>query len=334
VDEKVMYNPHFDANPPETGQALSIMINEIDLDEDDSQPFPTMDESAELNPDLVQYEVPPQPIQPSQFPPPQIVERQMINRDERSQLQPHPTPISLESRQQSILTQNAHGNFPGQHVVHSTQLHSNPLQPHKLARRQAHALRLQCARSGQQIIHAFASARSIRIHRKDLMPPPDFWHQLKRHPERKGFRSATEAEIKSLKEKKTFELVDYPEGKQVLPLKWVFTYKFDNAGYLVRYKARICGRGDLQHHESHDIYAATGTYRSFRILMALVRAFQLLCHQIDFKNAFTNADMDEEIYTTCPPGYGMPGKVWKLRKALYGLRKLDPRSRDIGPPTW
>src|SRR4051794_19111686 len=68
-----------------------------------------------------------------------------------------------------------------------------------------------------------------------------------------------------------------------------------------------------------DIYAATGAYRSFRILMALVCAFGLICYQIDFKNAFTNADMDEEIYTTCPPGYGQSGKVWKLIKALYDL---------------
>ena len=101
----------------------------------------------------------------------------------------------------------------------------------------------------------------------------------------------------------------------------MFTYKVNNAGYLVRYKARICVRGDLQHHVSDDIYAVTGAYRSFRILMALVCAFGLLCHQIDFKNAFTNADMDEEVYTACPPGYCTPGKVWKLRKALYGLRK-------------
>jgi hypothetical protein len=161
----------------------------------------------------------------------------------------------------------------------------------------------------------------MRIHRKDLLPPPDFWHQLKRHPEGKQFRRAANAELASLEEKKTFELVDHPEGKQVLPLKWVFTYKVDDAGYLVRHKARICVRGDLQHHVSDDIYAATGAYRSFRILMALVCAFGLLCHQIDFKNAFTNADMDEEVYTACPPGYCTPGKVWKLRKALYGLRK-------------
>jgi hypothetical protein len=77
------------------------------------------------------------------------------------------------------------------------------------------------------------------------LPPPDFWHQLKRHPEGKQFRRAAKAELESLKEKKTFELVNHLEGKQVLPLKWVFTYKVNNAGYLVRYKARICVRGDL-----------------------------------------------------------------------------------------
>jgi len=180
---------------------------------------------------------------------------------------------------------------------------------------------LERAKLGQQVAHAFASARSIRTHRKDLLPPPDFWHQLKRHPEREGFLRAANVEIKSLEEKGTFELVDYPEGKQVLPLKWVFTYKLDDAGYLIRHKARICVRGDLQHHTSDDIYAATGAYRSFQILMALVCAFELICHQIDFKNAFINADMDEEVYTTCPPGYGQSGKIWRLLKALYGLRK-------------
>lgn len=191
----------------------------------------------------------------------------------------------------------------------------------KRAWRQAYALRLERAKLGQQIAHAFATARSIRTHRRDLLPPPDFWHHLKRHPEKQGFKRAAGAEIKSLKEKGSFQLVDCPEGKQILPLKWVFTYKLDDAGCLIRHKARVCVRGDLQHHSGEDIYAATGAYRSFRILMALVCAFGLICHQVDFKNAFVNADMDEEVYTTCPPGYGQSGKVWRLLKALYGLRK-------------
>jgi hypothetical protein len=51
------------------------------------------------------------------------------------------------------------------------------------------------------------------------LPPPDFWHQLKRHPEGKQFRRAAKAELESLKEKKTFELVNHLKSKQVLPLK-------------------------------------------------------------------------------------------------------------------
>jgi hypothetical protein len=103
--------------------------------------------------------------------------------------------------------------------------------------------------------------------------------------------------------------VDYLDGKQVLPLKWVFSYDFDDAGYLVRYKVWICVKGDVQNNVSDDIYAATGAYRTFSILMASVCAFRLLCHQVDFKNAFTKEDIDDEVYTTCTPEYRKSGKA-------------------------
>ena len=320
VDEKVMYDPQLTASPPESSQALSITINEIDLDEMDAEPLPEIETSTVSNPDLVQYEAPPALLYQQQSLS-QPTFRDTQSRLDKAQPYPYPTPVSLESRQPSAVIQTVPGPVTEQRAANSVQSQLRVRKAQKNARRQAHALRLERARSGQQIAHAFASARSIRTHRKDLIPPPDFWHQLKRHPEREGFKHAADAEIKSLKDKKTYELVDYPEHKQVLPLKWVFTYKFDDAGYLIRHKARICVRGDLQHHITDDIYAATGAYRSFRILMAIVCAFELLCHQIDFKNAFINADMDDEIYTTCAPGYGTLGKVWKLLKALYGLRK-------------
>ncbi|KAG7000844.1 Retrovirus-related Pol polyprotein from transposon TNT [Fusarium oxysporum f. sp. conglutinans] len=89
----------------------------------------------------------------------------------------------------------------------------------------------------------------------------------------------------------------------------------------IRHKARICVRGDLQHHSGEDIYAATGAYRSFRISDGSRLCVWADMSPSDFKNAFVNAEMDEEVYTTCPPGYGQSGKVWRLLKALYGLRK-------------
>ena len=319
IDEKVMYNPSLITSPQGSEQALSMTLNEVDLDESDSELLPAMDNDATVNPDLVQYEVPSGVFLPP--PPPNNNNTQVQAEREASRFLP--TPFSFESRRAS---NSGHDppEITTQQTANSHQTYVSAQHVQKRARRQAHALRLERAKLGQQIAHAFASAQSLRTHRKNLLPPPEFWHQLRRHPERKGFMDAAGAEIRSLKDKRTFELVDYPENKQVLPLKWVFTYKIDDAGYLVRHKARICVRGDLQHHVNDEMYAATGAYRSFRILMALVCAFDLECHQIDFKNAFINANMDEEIYTACPPGYSKPGKVWKLLKALYGLRK-SPR---------
>ena len=45
-----------------------------------------------------------------------------------------------------------------------------------------------------------------------------------------------------------------------------------------------------------------------------------LTHQYDAVNAFVNAFLDRDIYMRMPPGYRRPGRVLKLRKALYELR--------------
>lgn len=34
-------------------------------------------------------------------------------------------------------------------------------------------------------------------------------------------------------------------NKEVIPLTWVLKYKFDEHGWLIKVKARICVRGDL-----------------------------------------------------------------------------------------
>jgi hypothetical protein len=33
---------------------------------------------------------------------------------------------------------------------------------------------------------------------------------------------------------------------QFIPMRWVFAYKSDESGYLTRFKARLCVRGDTQ----------------------------------------------------------------------------------------
>lgn len=46
VDGKVMYDPQLAATHPESGQAPTITINEVDLDEDDIEPLLIMKDAA------------------------------------------------------------------------------------------------------------------------------------------------------------------------------------------------------------------------------------------------------------------------------------------------
>ena len=78
------------------------------------------------------------------------------------------------------------------------------------------------------------------------------------YPHHQGFRAAAEKEMRTLMGRGTFTAVEEPiEGAQVLLLLWVFQYKFNQDGTLVKYKARLCIRGDLQRSNSQDMYAAT-----------------------------------------------------------------------------
>ena len=120
-------------------------------------------------------------------------------------------------------------------------------------------------------------------------------------------------------------MVPIPQGKEILPVQWVFTHKLDTLGNLLRFKAQLCVQGDLQDTTGSEVYAATGAYQSLRILLALVAAFDLECHSADVTNAFLNAILDEEVYVQCPPGFTTPGMAWRLKRALYGL-KTAPRA--------
>jgi hypothetical protein len=84
-------------------------------------------------------------------------------------------------------------------------------------------------------------------------------------------------------------------GKQVIPLTWVFKYKFDEDGFCTKFKARVCVRGDLQI-TFEETYAATLAGRTFRALIALIAAFNLVARQFDALNAFINARMINKVY--------------------------------------
>ncbi|KAK1912880.1 hypothetical protein P3342_004816 [Pyrenophora teres f. teres] len=161
-----------------------------------------------------------------------------------------------------------------------------------------------------------------RIHRDDLPPPPRHWKELKRHAHGKQFKAAAYAEFNSCWKKGTFAKPDITaDTTDAVPLMWVFTYKFNEDGYLLKYKARLVVRGDLQE-QYGDTYAATLAARLFRALMALACAFNLKAMQYDVPNAFLNANMDRTLYVRTPDGFqDRYGPNLRLLRALYGLKE-------------
>jgi hypothetical protein len=101
----------------------------------------------------------------------------------------------------------------------------------------------------------------------------------------------------------------------------VFKYKFDSEGYLIKYKARVCVRGDLQT-TAKDTYAATLAIRVFRALMAIAAYFNMEVRQYNAVNAFTNARLATSVYCHQPEGFSDPEHLWELSHALYGLKTL------------
>jgi hypothetical protein len=161
-----------------------------------------------------------------------------------------------------------------------------------------------------------------RIHRDDLPPPPRHWNELKRHAHGKQFEAAAVVEFDSCWKKCTFAKPDITAHRaDAVPLIWVFTYKFDEDGYLLKYKARLVVRGDLQD-QYGETYAATLAARLFRALMALACAFGLKAMQYDVPNAFLNAILDRPLHVRTPDGFqDRYGQVLRLLRALYGLRE-------------
>lgn len=195
-------------------------------------------------------------------------------------------------------------------------------------RRQAYYATLVEASAGgkQSYIGAFMTSlnKEKRRHRDDLNPEPKYYHQMLRHPESAGFLRAIDQEIQGLTSKQTWKLVDHKHAIDAkctpIPTTWVFKYKFDNEGYLIKHKARLCVRGDLQRTDQ-DVYAATLAIRIFRALMAIVAAFNLSTRQYDAVNAFANSDIDEPVYCKPPDGWTGPDVLLLLLKALYGLKQ-------------
>lgn len=150
-------------------------------------------------------------------------------------------------------------------------------------------------------------------------------------------------QMDAVERNRTWELADLLAGHHAITLKWVFKLKKDEAGAVIKHKARLVARGFVQQEgvDFDDAFVPVARMESVRLLLALAAQEGWRVHHMDVKSAFLNGDLKEEVYVRQPPGFVIPGKenkVLRLRKALYGLRqaprawndKLDSTLKKVG----
>jgi hypothetical protein len=145
------------------------------------------------------------------------------------------------------------------------------------------------------------------------------------------WRATMMEELGSIKENKTWSFVDLQRGQKAIGLKWVFKLKHDEHGDVVKHKARLVAKGYVQRQgvDFDEVFAPVARMEYVRVMIILAAHLNWSVHHMDVKSAFLNGDLGEEVYVSQPPGFivkGQEQKVYKLHKALYGLRQA--------PRTW
>ncbi|GJW85674.1 ribonuclease H-like domain, reverse transcriptase, RNA-dependent DNA polymerase [Tanacetum coccineum] len=144
---------------------------------------------------------------------------------------------------------------------------------------------------------------------------------------------AMKTELDSINRNNTWELTTLPTGHKAIGLKWIFKTKKDANGDIIKHKARLVAKGYIQQHgiDFEEVFAPVARMETIRLLLAIAATNKWEVHHLDVKSAFLHGDLKEEVYVTQPEGFTKEqdkGKVYRLIKALYGLRQA-PRAWNI-----
>ena len=198
---------------------------------------------------------------------------------------------------------------------------------------------------------------ALRRAKRTINPPSEWWKSKHKDPDIKGqenaqvvgsgispdptsYREAVHGENSAQwkeamleehnwhLENGTWSLVELPEGKKALGCKWVYKTKCNADGSIERYKARVVVLGNFQRpgQDFFETFASTLRLPTIRIVLALAAIEDMELRSIDISYAFTNSDIDVEIYMKQPEGFQQSERnmVCRLNKSLYGL-KQSPR---------
>lgn len=132
------------------------------------------------------------------------------------------------------------------------------------------------------------------------------------------WKAAMNEEMRNIERNDTWKLTDLPEGEKALDVKWVYTLKRNG-----RLKARLVVCGYQQQEGAEECwYSPVVSLTAVKICLSLGVKNGWLIEQLDVDAAFLNGLLKSIVYVKQPKGFEKwEGKVYRLFKALYGLRE-------------
>ena len=170
-----------------------------------------------------------------------------------------------------------------------------------------------------------------RTHKQDSSIPKNFKQlmEMKRdnHPEYHHYEEAMSKEYQNMEEQKVFlksEIKQEPprqtDGSPIrfIDSTWAFAKMYDEDGKLLKYKARLCGRGfrEIQGIDYEEVYAPTVKHKTVRGITAIAASNDWKLYQDDCKAAYLNAILEKGKHIKLPDG-----RFVFIRKCLYGLKE-------------
>ncbi len=150
---------------------------------------------------------------------------------------------------------------------------------------------------------------------------PKSYTEAVRRSDQQLWKTAMEDEIKSMQEFGVWSPVprrDVPTGVNLLPWKWVFTYKEN-----MKPKARlvIIGSSDRQKYTIEQTFSPVPPPYVIRWFLAYAHHHNFTLYQIDIKTAFLHSVLPDNRFTLVPKGVPLNSNTYalKLNKAAYGL---------------
>ena len=131
------------------------------------------------------------------------------------------------------------------------------------------------------------------------------------------FIEARETELKNWKDMAVYEEVD-DENQTAISGRWVYKEKITNNGPLK--KARFVARGYEEVDFNNQSDSPTCNKDSLRVVISIIASKEWTINSLDVKAAFLQGkQLDREVYLIPPPEAKVSGKLWKLKRAVYGL---------------